>query len=139
LAAFDVTPEANRNRLLAIVCALVFGGLTIPHAVAQSNNSQETLSSYQAKIDELQSQIDELQDSVDKNLEDAQRFDQNADQWEQTCANIRGYCMYSLYIVNSRATAEADRQNAAKARDQIRALQREVRALQRKMNESQSQ
>jgi TolA-binding protein len=100
---------------------------------------RQTLNAYQTKIDDLKSQIDRLQDSVDENLEDAARDDQNADQWEQTCASIRGYCMYAMYIVNSRATAETDRQNAANDRDQIRTLERKVRELQRKMNEPQGQ
>jgi TolA-binding protein len=106
---------------------------------AADADRRQTLNAYQTKIDDLKSQIDRLQDSVDQNLEDAQRFDQNADQWEQTCASIRGYCMYAMYIVNSRATAETARQNARNDKAQIRELQSQVRELERKINELQGQ
>lgn len=111
-------------------------------AIAQTASTGDTGTSavaYQTKIDDLKSQIDRLQDSVDQNLEDAARFDQNADQWEQTCATIRGYCMYAMYIVNSRATAETARQNARNDKIQIRELQSQVRELERKINELQGQ
>jgi uncharacterized protein YlxW (UPF0749 family) len=73
---------ANRNRLLTVACALLFGGLTVRRAAAQQGYEEpsQAPNSYQSKIDDLQSQVDQLQDSVEKNLEDAQRFDQNADQ-----------------------------------------------------------
>lgn len=100
----------------------------------QDAERQQTISGYQTQIDELRSQIDGLQDDIDKNLEDAQKYDQNADEWTQTCATVRGYCMYAMYIVNSRTSAETCRQTAASDKDQMRTLQRQQRELERKVS-----